>query len=132
MKNQIHLNNFCINLSELESQCYMFEIKNRSNNETAGQICFAIRKDFRRYASLFDIRVEEKYQHQGLGTALIKSFEKFLVDKRITYIEGKFYPSNDYAKDFYFNNGYSIDREDGGQIVSKSLTLPTKQIERSL
>ena len=68
---------------------------------------------------LYNIQVEENFQGLGYGKALGIYFEKFCSDRRINFIEGKYYPTNENAKFFYKNRNYKIEKEDYEWFVSK-------------
>lgn len=77
------------------------------------------------------VGTSKKYQHQGVGTALIKTFEYEIYKKGQRFIEGKYYPKNEFAKPLYDKNGYDIYRDDYEMYVGKSMYL-TKEQEKEL
>lgn len=80
------------------------------NGEEMGSINFGI-KD--RHIWLYRITVDEKFQHQGIGTALIYAMEYIALNNNLNKIEAKYYPSNEFAKPFYKKLGYYIPNESG-------------------
>ena len=65
---------------------------------------------------LYKIDVNENFQHQGVGQALLYAMEYTAIVKRVFKIMGKFYPTNEYAKPFYIKNGYEIYPEDNWEL----------------
>jgi GNAT superfamily N-acetyltransferase len=63
---------------------------------------------YKREIWLYKIETYKKYQHKYIATHLLKFLEKFAKEKRIGYIEGKYFPENKFAEGFYKRNGYSI------------------------
>lgn len=89
-------------------------------NEKMGYITYKfIPKE--RLAWLCKIETYENYQHQGVATALLSFFEHEVRSKRYFRIEGKYYPTNDFAKPFYQKMGYSIEKDGYEQYVDKYL-----------
>jgi len=72
-------------------------------------------------AWIYLIETEEKYQHKGIGKTLLDVMEYVAVLNKCENIEGKYYPTNEYAKPFYLKNGYSIEVDDYEQFVIKHL-----------
>lgn len=77
---------------------------------------------------LYKIEVNEKYQHQGVGQALLYAMEYTALEKRIPKIMGKFYPSNEFAKPFYIKNDYYIYSEDNWEL-EKSLDFDKVKLQ---
>lgn len=75
------------------------------------------------------IRVEEKFSHNGAASALMYALEDFALKNRVFYIEGKFYPENEYAKPFYEKLGYEIYKEDYETYVGKFLNKTNNNIK---
>lgn len=74
-----------------------------------------------RLAWLCKIETYENFQHRGVATALLSFFEHQAHSKRFFKIEGKYYPTNDFAKPFYQKMGYSIEKDGYEQYVDKYL-----------
>ena len=71
---------------------------------------------------LYHVATKPNYQHMGLATALIQVMEYFITTKYGSdYVEGKYAPSNDYAKYFYEKNHYDIWEDSYKHYISKSL-----------
>lgn len=71
---------------------------------------------------IYHIATKPQFQHMGLATALSKVMEYFVTTVyNVNYAEGKYAPSNDYAKDFYNKNDYEIWVDDYKHYISKSL-----------
>ena len=64
-------------------------------------------------AYLYNIQVtEENYLNKGVGHHLISEFEKDLIDRKVDFINGKYYPEGiggSFAKSFYERHGYKIE-----------------------
>lgn len=94
-----------------------YSYKAMIGNEEMGFINFKDSKIYgKRSFWIYKIEVNEKYQHQGVGQALLNAMELTALNKRVSTICGKFYPTNQYAKHFYLKNGYTISREDDWEI----------------
>ncbi len=112
---------------------YVIKILNK--NGTMGYLTFKIKHES--YANIIwlnKIETYKKFAHQGVGTALIQLLEYFAYKNNINYIEGKFYPDNEYAKPFYEKYGYKIEKEYYETFVSKRLEFDKikKEIEPNL
>lgn len=89
-------------------------------NEEMGYITYKfIPKE--RLAWLNKIETYEGFQHQGVATALLSFFEHEVRSKRYSRIEGKYYPTNNFAKPFYQKMGYHIEQDGYEQFVYKYL-----------
>ena len=88
------------------------------NRERMGKINFKI-KD--RETWIYSIYTEEKYQHMGIGKALLEICEYLSSLKRVKLIEGKFFPTNEYARPLYEKNGYSINKESYETFITKHI-----------
>lgn len=77
------------------------------------------------------IFVEEQERFQGVGQALLNAFEAFIERFGYTYVEGKFYPENTYAREFYEKNGYTIDKDGYETYVSKDFYKKKCKDERT-
>lgn len=91
-----------------------------SEGESMGAVYFCL-EDKGRRIWLRKIETYKNYQNQGVGKALIDVLEYFALKRNVCYIEGKFYPENEYAKPFYLKNGYKIYKEDYETFVGKYL-----------
>ncbi len=91
-----------------------------NKNETMGYLTFSVKKD---YIWIYKIKVEEKFQHKGVGTGLMSALEYFAYTKGIRKIEGKYMPENKYAEPMYNKLGYYVDKEDYNWEVFKILNL---------
>ena len=101
-----------------------YEIKAfNEKKEVVGFVSMLIRSE-RCFPSiwLMKIFVNESERYQGIGQKLIEALECFAKMRHISYIEGKFYPDNSYARTFYEKNGYEIWKDDYETFVSKTLT----------
>ena len=90
-------------------------------NEEMGYITYKFIPE-ERLAWLCKIETYENFQHRGVATALLAFFEQEALTKRYRNVEGKYYPSNKFAKPFYEKMGYAIEREGYGQFVGKYLS----------
>ena len=90
--------------------------------EKIGFVNFSIKHQmYGRQAWLQKIYVEDKIQNNGYGKTLLYAFEKFCIDNRAEYIEGKYYPENDTAVHFYKHNNYVVEVDGYDQLITKSL-----------
>lgn len=90
-------------------------------NKTNEEIGFAnYKKTNVSTAWLYNIKIEEKFQGNGLGNLLMYAFENECVDKSVKYVEGKYYPTNNHAKSFYNKHNYSIDKDGYETYIYKS------------
>lgn len=106
--------NIVENFDEAEN-FYSYKIFN--NSEEMGFINFKDTKIYgKRCFWLYKIEVNEKYQNQGVGQALLYAMEYTAFLKRVPKIMGKFYPTNQYAKPFYIKNEYFIYSEDNWEL----------------
>lgn len=71
---------------------------------------------------IWKIETQEQFQHQGVATALLSFFEHQAHSKRFFKIEGKYYPTNEFAKPFYKKMGYTIEKDGYEQYVDKYLS----------
>lgn len=120
---KININDKIFNIDVLhinDGDYYQLNAKNYKK-EIIGFLNFYMSKSNKRGMTLNKIEIDEKYQGQGYGKALIKAFEYIVCLKRKDYIEGKFYPTNKTAKPFYESHGYSIERCDYDQVVCKTI-----------
>lgn len=92
-----------------------------------GYLTFCIKKG---QAWIYKIETKTEFSRQGVGKALIDTFEFILSGKRINSIDGKFYPDNEYAKPFYEKNGYQIYKDDYETYVCKY--LDTQKVQEEL
>lgn len=91
---------------------------------TKGEVvCTATAKPQRSLSQmwLYKISTVEGYQHKGYATAVIKTLEYLTSYIRYSWIEGKFYPDNQYAKPFYDKHGYTIYKDDYETFVTKTI-----------
>ncbi|NCB48396.1 MAG: GNAT family N-acetyltransferase [Clostridia bacterium] len=91
-------------------------------NVLLGQMTFKIdQESFTKKIWLYKIETYGENQHNGIGSKMISFLERFAIQKRIYYIEGKYFPENDKAKDFYEHRGYTIEKDGYDWFVCKSL-----------
>ena len=99
------------------------------NNQEMGYLTFKIKNGFSRKLWLNKIETKQEFQNQKVGTALIGCLEYFAGVCNIDFIEGKFYPTNDYAKPFYLKHGYEIYKDEYEWFVDKTLNLENTKVE---
>lgn len=112
-----------------------YTIKIMNENSTMGYLTFKIKREgYNNSIWLNKIETYKKFAHQGVGTALIQLLEYFAYKNNLQYIEGKFYPDNEYAKPFYEKYSYKIEKEYYETFVSKWLDFDKikKEIEPNL
>lgn len=108
-----------LKLENVNDNSYML-LALSNTDEIMGSAYFSVNYKERK-VWLKKIETDEKYQNQGVGKALIDVLEFFTINQNMRYIEGKFYPDNEYAKPFYLKNGYEIYKEDYETFVGKFL-----------
>ena len=81
-------------------------------------------------AWLSNINVIEKYRYKGVGQALIEIFEYLSAINYVVSIAGIYSPGNEYAKDFYAKNDYTINKYDFEDLIEKEID-PDEIIEQS-
>ena len=107
---------FLLQVSSKNNKIYNVEIKEtihnfyecsivNDKNLSMGMLTFKLEKPS---IWIYSISVDEAFQNQGLGQALLDALEYIAIEKNCTKIQGKFYPSNKYAKPFYTKNNYLI------------------------
>lgn len=99
---------FDIKVAYYSSNDY-YKIEVIENGVQKGYLTFSIKRG---QAWIYKIATKPEFSRQGVGKALIDTFEFILSGKRISSVEGKFYPDNEYAKPFYEKNGYQIYKDD--------------------
>ncbi len=73
------------------------------------------------------IKVHEKFQSQGYGDILIELFEDYCRKNRKYIVEGKYYPENNNAVNFYKKHEYQIDKEYYDQYIFKIIKEKTTE-----
>ena len=127
---QIKTQDVLINLEiKKEDNFYEMIATDAKTGEKIGFVNFSIKFARSRVVWLQKIFVEQDKQNKGFGKALLFAFEKFCVDKRAEYIEGKYYPENETAVHFYKNNGYKIEIDGYDKLIGK--TLNKTQVEEN-
>ena len=104
---------------EDEKKMYLVFAKN-DKKEEMGYINFSLNPQLQR-TWLWRIETYEPFQHQGIATALLSFMESESISRRYFCVEGKYLPTNEYAKPFYEKLGYDIDYEGYSEFIWKSL-----------
>ena len=79
------------------------------------------------------IETKQGHQHKGYANAVINVIEYLTYNLRYNWIEGKYYPENEYAKPFYDKHGYTIYKDDYETYVTKTLDYDEiKEIEQNI
>jgi len=92
-----------------------------------GQMTFKIdQESCVRKIWLYKIETFGENQHNGIGSKMLNFLERFAIQKRIFYIEGKYFPENEFAKDFYEHRGYTIEKDGYDWFVCKNLNRQEK------
>lgn len=105
----------------------LYDKKGQTTFEKAGSVLYYIEfDDYSSYLWLTSINVEEKYQSMGLGQFLFDLLYNDAILKRASYIEGKYFPTNDKAKPFYDKNGCEIYKAGYETFVFKSIPYDCK------
>ena len=58
----------------------------KENNKIIG-VCFGAYNTKEKWADLLGLAVKKEYRHKGIGTALVKEFEKFVKSKKLKTID---------------------------------------------
>ena len=97
-------------------------VKNDSGLKEIGNVYFSIKYDT---AFLFKIIVTDKDYHSiGVGSAMLEYFENSCINRRVKYVEGKFYPEGygaENARNFYLKHGYQIEKDGYETMIYKRL-----------
>lgn len=97
--------------------------------DNVGYINFKIYQDSPcDYAFIYKIGLCNKDYHSiGIGSALIKTFERFCLEREVKVVKGRYTPDGQYethAKNFYDKHGYEIDEnKDITKLLSHTLLL---------
>ncbi len=95
-----------------------------STNKKIGHLHFNVERGS---AYIYTIRVEDvDFLQKGVGTIMLKCFEKYCTDKRVGGVDGRFYPTGEggeFSKRFYETNGYKIYKEGNEQSIDKYFDL---------
>ena len=84
-----------------------FEIKCYKNKKKLGNLTFKVTGKY--YDEVFVYNIETTSTlNKGVGSSLIDALEYFVYLNDIETFDAKFYPKNEYAKDFYEHRGYEI------------------------
>lgn len=116
-------NNKKINIKFLynETQNY-YTLLAVDDEKAVGKLTFKLDyRSFNRKLWLNKISVIDECSHLGVGTALLTMMEVFAYRNRISDVEGKYYPENEFAKPFYDKHGYDIWKDGYDWYVSKML-----------
>ena len=93
-----------------EDRYYTIEVG--QGKQVMGYVTFKTKRETRGNTIWINkIETYEQFAHRGVGTAVIQLLEYFAYKNNISYMEGKFYPDNEYAKPFYEKLGYTIEKE---------------------
>lgn len=117
---EINIGNLKFDLDLKKGDGYYTISANSKAGEKLGYLTFLLKKE-QHIAWLNKIAVDESVQGCGVGYAMLVMFEKFASDNFATKIEGKYYPTNDRAIEFYKRNGYLVLQEDYGKEIFKRL-----------
>ena len=118
--NEYTVKNIHIKSKFVASDNYYKLVAYSADNKVMGFLTYKINS---RNVWLNFVGTKKQYQHQGVGTALLKAFEYETYAKGVTYIEGKYFPKNEFAKPMYDKNGYSVYKDGYETYVGKSLYL---------
>lgn len=117
---QIKVNDKEFNIDvEYSEKDKFFLLKAKNSNFQMGHVSFQLKKD--KTIWIYKIVTNKMFYHQGVATALIYAMEYFAYNFNVKTIEGKFYPTNEFAKPFYEKLGYEIYKEDYDTCLYKDL-----------
>jgi GNAT superfamily N-acetyltransferase len=109
-----------------EDDFYQITAYETKTNKEIGFINYKIyyeREGSSSWLNLIEV-TDSSYLNAGVGQTLLNAFEKDLISRRITRINGKYYPKDDgakYSEAFYKRNGYDITMEEYGKEIYKDL-----------
>ena len=111
--------NFCFELLyDRHKDYYTLNCLN-ADGEKMGYLTFKMNAGQK--AWIYYVYTNEKFYHQGVGRALLQTFEKIAFENGIRFVEGKFYPENQYARPLYNKTGYKIERDGYETLIYKTL-----------
>ena len=118
---QIEGKNGVIFNAQVQQKNNEYDVKIQApNGETMGRIAFVVNKGT---TFILHISTEEKFQHQGVGQALIDICEYISALQRSFHIEGYYFPTNEYAQLFYQKNNYIIEKDSYNSYVYKIIDV---------
>ena len=93
-----------------ENDAGVFDISVYAEDKKVAFITFKLKSNT---AWLYKVFVNDEYRNMKIGSTLLKLFENFCVQHFVKAVEGKYYPETEdkIVRQFYENNGYSIDKE---------------------
>ena len=110
---------FNVQIESLKEDIFQVIIES-ATGEVMGEISFKIKAD---RAWIYSIGTAEKFQNMGVGQTLLNCFEYCCAMKRCQTVEGKYYPSNEFARQFYEKNSYEIYKDGYDCLIYKKLNI---------
>ena len=87
---------------------------------------------YSRQIFLSNIEVVPEFRYAGIGQFLLNILEQDALISRFDSIEGKYFPSNEYARTFYDKNGYEIYKDGYETYVCKQIDLDAERDEKTV
>ena len=85
-------------------ECYTIKCLNKDDVEM-GFVTFKIYNDI---LWIYKLETNSKFYRQGVASAIVDITEFFAIKHGANRVEGKFFPTNEYARPFYEKNGYFV------------------------
>lgn len=103
-------NNF--NANEKNGEIEFFAFQNNTKTKV-GFITYMAGKGYwyDNQVTLFKLEVDQNFQGNGLGTYGLSFLTEIAFAKRMTMIDGKYFPTTTMAEHVYHKNGFNIERE---------------------
>ena len=70
---------------------------------------------------LYQVKTFEPFRNQGIGSTLLDFVSYYSAKLNYDHIAGKFSPTSEHAREFYFKNGYGIYEEDNYNRLEKKI-----------
>ena len=124
MNNKFHLESTVTEESFARTKVCV--VAKSNGNQEMGTLSFLLEN---KKIWFFYVETYEPFQHMGVATAMVEHMEAFAQKNHIKHIEGRFFPSNEFAKPFYNKLGYDIFQDGYEWFVTKDLNQ-TKEIQQ--
>ncbi len=111
---------FKFKIYRFDNNVYQIIIETDDGREIMGEISFKIKEDL---TWIYSISTEEKFQHMGVGQALLNMCELSSAIKGVNKIEALYVPSNNYAFPFYEKNKFEFIQREFDIIITKEIDI---------
>lgn len=85
-------------------ECYTIKCLTKDDDEM-GFVTFTI---YNNILWIYKLQTNPKFYHKGVASAIIDITEFLAIKHNAKRIEGKFFPTNEFARPFYEKNGYFV------------------------